>query len=71
MAYELSTEELNGLLEAATPVAMAAVGVRTEEKINAVYGMSASGDTNRDTLETGKAGKGCIIFFSKNTSLQF
>ena len=55
LAYELSTEKLNGLLEAATPVATAAVGVRTEGKVNAVYGMSGGGDTNRDTLEIGKA----------------
>ena len=46
-SYTVATEELNDLLGAATPAAVAATGVRMEESVGAIYGMS--GDTNRGT----------------------
>ena len=67
--YECITRELEGLLGAANPAAMAATGIRTEEHAATIYGMSE--DTSRDTLEIGKAGKRCNCFFvEKNQNLE-
>ena len=66
-AYALATTDLNNSLGEATLPAMAAAGIRTEEHAAAIYGMS--GDTNKETLEIGKAGKGCNIFSFEKVSV--